>query len=181
MGRRALTLSDTQLGEVETLAALLTAEQMADYFGIGRATFFAMMSRDERIAERYNKGKERAIGAIAQSLITKARAGDTASMIFYLKTQAGWRETERIEHTIPLADAGETSASERLHRHIDQVAARLQAGHDASAALDDHTDLVRPEILGEWRQERGPVTIEGKVESTYVGKDVVHVRDGSAS
>jgi hypothetical protein len=97
MGRRALTLSEAQLAEVETLAAILSAGQIADYFGIGRTTFFAMIRRDEVIAERYKRGKARAIGAIAQSLITKARAGDTASMIFYLKTQAGWRETLQVE------------------------------------------------------------------------------------
>lgn len=97
MGRRALELTAAQKAEVETLAAVLSAAQIADYFGIGRTTFFAMIRRDEEIAERYKRGKAKAIGAIAQSLITKARAGDTASMIFYLKTQAGWRETLQVE------------------------------------------------------------------------------------
>ena len=62
-----------------------------------------MMQRDEEIAARYKKGKARAIGAIAQGLINKARGGDTTSMIFFLKTQAGWRETSKIEHTVPEA------------------------------------------------------------------------------
>jgi IS30 family transposase len=97
MGRRALELTAAQKAEVETLAAVLSAAQIADYFGIGRTTFFAMIRRDEEIAERYKRGKAKAIGAIAQSLIAKARAGDTASMIFYLKTQAGWRETLQVE------------------------------------------------------------------------------------
>ena len=98
MGRRPTTLTEQQQSEVETLAAVLTAEQMADYFGIGRTTFFSLMRREPEIAARYKKGKARAIGSVAQSLITKARAGDTASMIFFLKTQGGWRETTRIEH-----------------------------------------------------------------------------------
>lgn len=97
MGRHALTLTPAQKGEVETLAAVLSAAQIADYFGIGRTTFFAMVRKDAEIGERYKRGKARAIGAIAQSLIAKARAGDTASMIFYLKTQAGWRETLHVE------------------------------------------------------------------------------------
>lgn len=100
MGRHPIDLSEAQKAEVETLAAVLSAEQIADYFGIGRTTFFAMIRRDEEIAERYKRGKARAIGAIgaiAQSLITKARAGDTASMIFYLKTQAGWREAFQVD------------------------------------------------------------------------------------
>lgn len=89
MSRPAFTLTDAQKAEVETLAAVLNAEQVADYFGIGRRTFYDMMKRDEEIAARYKRGKARAIGAIAQGLIAKARGGDTASMIFYLKTQAG--------------------------------------------------------------------------------------------
>ena len=95
------TLTEAQRAEVETLASVLNAEQMADYFGIGRTTLFAMMDRDPDIAERYKRGKARAIGAIAQSLIQKARSGNVACMIFYLKTQAGWRETTAIEHSAP--------------------------------------------------------------------------------
>ena len=99
MGRPTKVLTEAQKGEVETLAAVLTAAQMADYFAIGRTTFFALMDRDPGIAERYKRGKARAIGAIAQGLIAKARGGDTASMIFYLNTQAGWRETTAVEYS----------------------------------------------------------------------------------
>lgn len=91
------TLTDEQRSEVETLAAVLTQDQMADYFGITRPTLAAMMERDEDVALRYKKGKARAIQDIGTSLITKARTGDTASIIFYLKTQAGWRETHKVE------------------------------------------------------------------------------------
>ena len=114
MARPTKVLTEAQKAEVETLAAVLTAAQLADYFAIGRTTFFAMMERDEEIAERYKRGKARAIGAIAQGLIAKARGGDTASMIFYLKTQAGWRETLEIDsraevvHTITEQDAFDT-------------------------------------------------------------------------
>ena len=101
MGRPALELTAAQKAEVETLAAVLTTAQIADYFGIGRTTFFAMLERDEEVAERYKKGKARAIGTIAQGLIAKALGGDTASMIFYLKTQGGWRERTEVEHSGP--------------------------------------------------------------------------------
>lgn len=138
MGRVATTLTEHQTSEIETLAAVLTAEQLADYFGIGRTTFFAMMRREPEIAARYKKGKARAIGSIAQSLITKARTGDTASMIFFLKTQGGWRETTRIEH---LDDAA--------HQMIDLAAlsdADLAAIIAGSGATDDQeqTPLLPP-------------------------------------
>ena len=129
MARSPLQLSDAQKAEVETLAAVLTTEQIADFFGIGRTTFWSMMQRDEEIAERYKKGKARAIGAIAQGLIAKARGGDTTSMIFYLKTQAGWRETAAVE--LSVAEPGKVSSDEafrNLARMLDASAGRQAAG-----------------------------------------------------
>lgn len=99
MGRKPKTLNDEQRAQVEALAAYLTQEQIADYFGIGRTTWFSILERDPDISERYKRGKARAIGAVAQNLIKKARDGDNACMMFYLKTQAGWRETSHIDHT----------------------------------------------------------------------------------
>lgn len=108
MGRKAKTLDDDQRPQVEALAAYLSQDQIADFFGITRPTFAAMMERDADISLRYKKGRAKAIGAVAQGLLQKARghtdaAGnwhppDTTSAIFYLKTQAGWRETNVHEH-----------------------------------------------------------------------------------
>jgi hypothetical protein len=95
MARKPMSLNAAQKAEVETLAAVLTSEQIADFFGIARRTFYSLMERDEDIAARYKKGRARAIGAIAQTLITKAHSGDTIAMLFYLKTQGGWREADR--------------------------------------------------------------------------------------
>jgi hypothetical protein len=114
-GRPAKTLSEKQRGEVETLAAFLSIEQLADYFGIGRTTFYALAEKDPEILEHYKRGKSKAIAHIAQGLIQKARAGDTTSAIFFLKTQARWRETER--HEITGADGGPLELS-RIERVI---------------------------------------------------------------
>lgn len=95
MARHQLTLTTEQLSQVEALAAYLTQEQIADYFGTTRTTFAAMIERDENISLHYKRGKAKAIGTVARGLLQKARDGDTASAIFYLKTQAGWREKDR--------------------------------------------------------------------------------------
>ena len=50
MGRPPITLSPDQVHEVETLAALLSVQQIADYLGIARSTFFALLERDPVIA-----------------------------------------------------------------------------------------------------------------------------------
>jgi hypothetical protein len=99
MGRKSKELTEDQKAQVEALAAYLTQEQIADYFGIGRTTWFAMLDREPDLSERYKRGKAKAIGAVAQGLIQQARAGDKVAAMFYLKTQAGWRETDRLEHT----------------------------------------------------------------------------------
>lgn len=99
MPQEEIVLNDKQRAQVEALAAYLSQEQIADYLGIGKTTWFAILKRDPDVAERYKRGKAKAIGAVAQGLLQRARAGDTTSAIFYLKTQAGWRETNHIDHT----------------------------------------------------------------------------------
>jgi DNA-binding CsgD family transcriptional regulator len=127
MAMQPFTLTEQQKAEVETLAAVLTAEQVADYFGIGRRTFYSMMQRDAEIAARYKRGKAKAIGVIAQGLINKARAGDTTSMIFFLKTQAGWRETSQVEHMLPAEpDITPDSAFQKLTAYLDAIRSRQQ-------------------------------------------------------
>ena len=127
MARPTKTLTPTQIAEVETLAAVLTTGQIADYFGIGRTTFFSLMERNPEIAERYKRGKAKAIGAIAQGLIAKARGGDTTSMIFFLKTQAGWRETASVEHSMPPETAAVMeNGTRKLAAMLDMIAGRQQ-------------------------------------------------------
>jgi len=97
-GRPLIVFDDEQIIQIESLAAVLSIELIADYFGVCKTTFYEIMKRQPEVVERYKKGKARAIGAVAKALITKAQSGDTASMIFYLKTQAGWRSTDVIDH-----------------------------------------------------------------------------------
>jgi len=99
MARKPKTLTDDERAQVEALAAYLSQEQIADYFGMARNTFAAICEREPDISERYKKGKAKAIGKIAQSLIKQAMDGDKVAAMFYLKTQAGWRETQGYDHT----------------------------------------------------------------------------------
>ncbi len=103
-GQPQKTLTPEQVAEVSTLAAVLNQDQIADYFGISRPTFAAICERQPEVFLQYKKGKARAIGTVAKGLLQKASDGDTASAIFYLKTQAGWRETAQAE---PVKDDSE--------------------------------------------------------------------------
>ncbi len=88
-----------QVIEVGALAAVLSQEQIADYFGIARNTFTAICERQPEVLEQYKKGKARAIGTVAKGLVKQAMDGNTSAAMFYLKTQAGWRETSVQEIT----------------------------------------------------------------------------------
>jgi hypothetical protein len=44
-------------------------------------------------------GKLKANVKVAQTLYKKAIGGDTTSIIFWLKSQAGWKDTQRVEVT----------------------------------------------------------------------------------
>lgn len=97
MGRPRKTLTGEQKAQVEALAAFLTQEQMADYFGMAQSTFREMLKRDSKISGAYARGRARAVGSVAKSLIQQAHEGNVNAAKFYLETQAGWKSTQRHE------------------------------------------------------------------------------------
>ena len=105
MARPKKKLDEDQIAQVEALAAVLSVEQISDYFATGTTTFYEIMERQPEVFERYKKGKAKAIGAVSQGLLKQAREGNLGAAIFYLKTQAGWRETDRVELTGADGDA----------------------------------------------------------------------------
>lgn len=93
-GRPIIELTDEQVIQVKALAQYLSKEQIADYLGVARNTFDAILERDDKVFEHYKKGKATAIANVAKGLVQQAIEGNMTAAIFYLKTQAGWRETE---------------------------------------------------------------------------------------
>jgi hypothetical protein len=85
------------VAQCEALAAVLSIEQIAAYFGIHRTTFYDKLKGHPDLAAAVERGKSKALAGVATALLTKARNGDNACMMFYLKTQGGWRETTRLE------------------------------------------------------------------------------------
>lgn len=100
-GTKPKTLTYDQEVELEHLAAYLTVEQIADHFGMARSTLFRIMSDEPDIRARYDMGRAKKIAAVAGRLMEKIDKGDVACILFFLKTQAGWRETNKLEVTGP--------------------------------------------------------------------------------
>ena len=70
----------------------LTQEQIADCLGIGLSTLCDKKNKFPEFAEVIKKGKSLGIGEISNTLFESAKAGNVPSMIFYLKSQGGWKD-----------------------------------------------------------------------------------------
>lgn len=92
------TLTEDEISQVERLAAVLKMEDIADFLGIHDRTLRKHMTRDATVRAAYEKGRARAKAAVGTGLLQQARDGNITAMIFYAKTQMGWRETDRREH-----------------------------------------------------------------------------------
>jgi hypothetical protein len=70
-----------------------TQEVIADIIGIDPKTL------RKHYREELDQSSAKAIAQVGGHLYRKAIGGDTAAMIFWMKTRAGWRETKDLNHT----------------------------------------------------------------------------------
>ena len=88
------------LAKVESLAANgLTQEQIAAALGISERTLRSRKGEIADFADAIKRGKAKGIALVTNKLMESIKAGNMTGMIFFLKTQAGWKETNVQEHT----------------------------------------------------------------------------------
>ena len=85
-----------QRNQVEVLAG----------FGLPQHQIAVLLGCDPKTLRKHfetelSVGDAKATAKIAQTLFNKAVSGDTASLIFWMKARAGWRERVVQEHTGP--------------------------------------------------------------------------------
>ncbi len=91
MARPAWEPTDDERKRIRLLSGLgLTQEQ------IGHVMEKSVDSLSRHCRHELDAGKAETIAKVAGNLVQKALSGDTTSAIFYLKTQAGWRETSNL-------------------------------------------------------------------------------------
>lgn len=100
-GRPMIEFTPEQITQLEALAAVLTKGQIADYFSISETTLRAIEERQPEVSDAYKKGRVKQCATMGVNLIQLAKAGNVAANIFYLKTQAGWKESEPEAQDIP--------------------------------------------------------------------------------
>ena len=100
-GRPAVELTAEQVIELKALSAVLNKSQVADYFGISENTLRAIEKRQPEVSAAYKKGRVNQIAGMGSNLIKLAKAGNVTANIFYLKTQAGWKEEQHEVMDIP--------------------------------------------------------------------------------
>lgn len=89
------------IGIVEALAATgLTMQQIADSLGISERTLYNSKKENADFAEAIKRGRAKGVAVATNALMKKIKDGNIAAMIFFLKTQAGWKETQVAEHTV---------------------------------------------------------------------------------
>ena len=99
--KHKIEFTQKQIDQVEALASVLTVEQISEYFGISYVTFGRLRKDNPEIDRAYKKGKTKAIYDVASGLLETAKKGNLTARMFYLKTQAGWREANRMKPTDP--------------------------------------------------------------------------------
>ena len=91
------SVTDELIKDAETLFGRgLTRKQVADYFGISERHLYAKMNEYPDLKLALTKGKAKTISFVAGKLIEQIKGGDVKAMMFYLKTQAGWRDVSTI-------------------------------------------------------------------------------------
>lgn len=74
-------------------------EEIANALGISYTTLKARKRESDQFASAIKRGKAKANVFVGGKLMQKIKDGDTASIIFYMKSRCGWKETSRQEIT----------------------------------------------------------------------------------
>ena len=73
---KKIVLTNSQLDEVEELSSSLSIQQIADYLGISKTTFYEVSKRQPELLERYKVGRSRRISVYANLVHNYILEGD---------------------------------------------------------------------------------------------------------
>jgi hypothetical protein len=101
-----------------------TQAVIADILGIDGKTL------TKYYREELDQALAQANASVGGALFNKATKGDTTAMIFWMKTRAGWRERQQVDHTS--SDGTMTPKFIKLENLSSEALAELIAAQDAA-------------------------------------------------
>lgn len=104
----------------------LSQEQIAASLGISPGTLASQKKKFEDVEKAILIGRAKGIHQIANSLFLSAIEGNTTAQIFFLKTRAGWKETQVTE--IKFIDPAEIA--KMSDEQLEQLAAGATISRD---------------------------------------------------
>lgn len=115
MSRRFIEID---LKKVEQLAQYCdNEEEIALALGVSYSTLRNRKREFDEFNTAIKKGKAKANTFVGGKLMEKIKEGDTASIIFYLKTRCKWTEKQQLEvQTTEKAPEGLTEVFAKLHK-----------------------------------------------------------------
>jgi len=104
-----------------------TLETIAGVFGMTARTLQTRRKQVPELQEAISKGKAAAtdivVGMLWKMILDEGHKGHVSSVFFYLKTQAGWSETQVIEQRLPASKGAVTKvASKKVDEPKDKAA-----------------------------------------------------------
>ncbi len=119
-GRPPFEITKKVLETVESYASRgLNQQQIADALGISYGCLAEKKNEYDDFNEAIKRGKAKGIAHVANNLLKNVENGNVTAQIFYLKTQAKWKETDALELT---GKDGESIAVDTVHRESAKAA-----------------------------------------------------------
>ena len=81
--------------------------------------------------EELDHATAQANATIGGALFNKAKGGDTAAMIFWMKTRAGWREKHDLNHTSEDGSMSPKGVPEDVAAALDAIAGKISGSDSA--------------------------------------------------
>ena len=95
-----LTITPEFLAEVEQLAGQgLTNEMIHYYYGVGSVAWYEYIRLYPELGLALKRGKPRTMKLVTGKLMEKVQDGNLTAIMFYLRTQGRWSETNTLAVT----------------------------------------------------------------------------------
>jgi len=96
-GRPRKEIAKADIPRIQQLASVLNEQQIADFLGMSHDTFQRRKADDPEVLRAYKAGRAKAIAGVGATLLELCRKKNVQAIIFYLKTQAGWKERQGVD------------------------------------------------------------------------------------